>query len=87
MNNKIISPVALLLVIGVMPRVGLADAGLLRTNYPLDDARGYCIDIAGFGANIRLEDPLQVHTCKYGASLEDQIFEPVSEDGSVYATE
>ena len=87
MNNKIISPVALLLVIGIMPHVGLADAGLLRTNYPLDDARGYCIDIAGFGANIRLEDPLQVHTCKYGASLEDQIFEPVSGDGSVYATE
>ena len=65
MNNKIISPVALLLVIGVMPRIGLADA------------RGYCIDIAGFGANIRLDDPLLVHTCKYGASLEDQIFEPV----------
>jgi hypothetical protein len=77
MNNKIISPVALLLVIGVMPRIGLADAGLLRTSYPLDDARGYCIDIAGFGANIRLDDPLLVHTCKYGASLEEQIFEPV----------
>ncbi|MFP6829516.1 MAG: hypothetical protein VCC36_10860 [Gammaproteobacteria bacterium] len=52
MNNKIISPVALLLVIGVMPRIGLADAGLLRTSYPLDDARGYCID-----KNFKRESP------------------------------
>jgi len=87
MNKKIISPVALLLVVGVIPRLGLADAGLLRTSYPLDDARGYCIDIAGFGANIRLTDPLQVHTCKYGASLEDQIFELAAGENSVYATE
>ena len=87
MNNKIISPVALLLVIGVVPRIGLADAGLLRTSYPLDDARGYCLDIAGFGANIRLDDPLQVHTCKFGASLEDQIFELAEGAGRIYAAE
>ena len=77
MLKKNLSIVTLLLVIGISPRVGLADARLLRTTYALDDARGYCIDIAGFGENIRLEDRLQVHTCKYGTPLGDQLFERV----------
>ena len=39
-------------------------------------------DIGGFGGLFDLgrsgfDDPLLVPTCKYGASLEDQIFEPV----------
>ena len=66
MLKKNLFAVTLLLVIAISPRVSLADARLLRTTYALDDARGYCIDIAGFGENIRLEDRLQVHTCKYG---------------------
>jgi triacylglycerol lipase len=56
----------------------LAEPILLRTVYPLDEARGYCIDVSGFGATARIDAPLQVHTCKYGAQLGDQLFEPVS---------
>ena len=56
MLKKNLSAVTLLLVIGMSPRVSLADARLLRTTYALDDARGYCIDIAGVGDNIRLGD-------------------------------
>lgn len=67
-----------LLLIGTSPAIAAADIGLLRTTYALDEARGYCIDIAGFGESLRLDDPLQVHTCKYGAALEDQLFEPVA---------
>lgn len=30
----------------------------------LDESRGHCLDIAGAGANIDLNVPLQAHTCK-----------------------
>ena len=64
-----------LLLIGISVQTAWGeDAGLLRTTYALDEARGYCIDIAGFGQNARVDEPLQAHTCKYGAALEDQIF-------------
>ena len=47
--------------------------GYLRLRDNLDDPQGYCVDVAGFGANIRLDAPLQAHTCKGGAA--DQLFE------------
>ena len=87
MSKKNLSAVTLLLVIAISPRVSLADARLLRTTYALDDARGYCIDIAGFGENIRLEDRLQVHTCKYGTPLGDQLFELVVGKSQLQAPE
>jgi acetyl esterase/lipase len=70
-------PLALLvpLVILLSPAPSRADAGLLRTTQVLDEARGYCLDIAGFGATLSLDDPLQAHTCKYGGPLDDQRFE------------
>lgn len=49
--------------------------GLLRLADNLDDPQGYCVDVAGFGANIRLDAPLQAHTCKPGAN--DQLFAPL----------
>ena len=52
-----------------------AEPALLRTAQPLDEPRGYCLDIAGFGASLRLDEPLQAHSCKYGTPLEDQLFE------------
>jgi acetyl esterase/lipase len=62
------------LIIGIGIQVSWADdMGLLRTSYALDEARGYCIDVPGAGAGVRVDDPLQVHTCKYGAALEDQV--------------
>jgi acetyl esterase/lipase len=67
-----------ILLVAAIPGVGRAEVGLLRTAQALDDARGYCLDIAGAGATLRLDDPLQAHTCKYGGPLDDQRFEPVA---------
>lgn len=67
------------------PAPAKAQAGLLRTVYALDEARGYCLDIAGTGGAARLDDPLQVHTCKYGEPLDDQRFEPIA-GGAVRAS-
>src|SRR6187549_427998 len=67
-----------LLLVASTPAVSRADMGLLRTAQPLDEARGYCLDISGFGATLRLDDPLQAHTCKYGGPLDDQRFEAVA---------
>lgn len=51
-----------------------ADAELtfLSTYYPLDEPRGLCIDISGTGPNANLDNRLQVHTCKFGRSAQDQ---------------
>jgi triacylglycerol lipase len=76
--------IALLLVVS-NPTMSRADTGLLRTIHALDDARGYCLDIAGAGETLRLDDPLQVHTCKYGGPLDDQRFERTV-GGTVRAT-
>jgi len=51
-------------------------AGLLRLADNLDDPQGYCVDVAGFGANIRLDASLQAHTCKPGS--DDQMFTPIA---------
>jgi len=66
------------LLVALRPTAGSAEVGLLRTAQPLDEARGYCIDIAGAGATLRLDDLLQAHTCKYGGPLDDQTFEPIA---------
>jgi hypothetical protein len=84
MTKARLSTLLLLLVVS-SPAVSGADVGLLRTAQPLDEARGYCLDIAGFGATLRLDDPLQAHTCKYGAELDDQRFEPLA-NGSIKAS-
>lgn len=38
----------------------------LRVIAPLDEARGYCLDIPGHMSGVRIESPLQAHTCKHG---------------------
>lgn len=77
MTKACVSTLGLLLVAST-PAVGRADVGLLRTAHALDEARGYCLDVAGVGATLRLDDPLQAHTCKYGSELDDQRFEPIA---------
>jgi len=66
-------------VIGLSAAAGFGSAVgqpvLLRTVYALDDSRGYCIDVQGFGSGAEVDAPLQAHTCKYGADLADQLFE------------
>jgi acetyl esterase/lipase len=75
----------LVLLLVASPEVAWADAGLLRTAAALDEPRGYCLDVAGFGATLRLEDPLQAHTCKYGGPLDDQRFERAA-NGTIKAS-
>ena len=50
----------------------------LRVIAPLDEARGYCLDIPGHMAGVRLESPLQVHTCKHGIWNQDGRFDVVA---------
>jgi len=50
----------------------------LRVIAPLDEARGYCLDIPGHMAGVRLERPLQVHTCKHGIWKQDGRFDVVA---------
>ena len=77
MTKSRLSTLVLVLMVS-SARASWADVGLLRTAEPLDEARGYCLDIAGFGPTLRLEDPLQAHTCKYGGQLDDQRFERIA---------
>ena len=81
MTKARLSILALWLVVS-LPVVSSAQPGLLRTAHALDESRGYCLDIAGFGATLRLDDPLQAHTCKYGGQLDDQRFERLP-DGAI----
>jgi triacylglycerol lipase len=79
----VLSLTASALLMGAAP--ASADAGLLRTIQTLDEPRGYCLDIRGEGPTLRLDQPLQVHTCKYGAALDDQRFERTA-DGAIRAS-
>ena len=54
----------------------VTDEGVfLRVTAPLDEARGYCLDIPGHLASVRLESPLQAHTCKHGIWNQDGRFD------------
>ena len=76
---KLITAFALIVI--SLPVTGLAQGAFLKNTQALDDdPRGYCIDVPGPPANIRLDAPLQVHTCKYGEANEDQHFEWAAPD-------
>lgn len=45
---------------------------LVRLVDPLDDPGHYCIDIPGFGPSVRLQAPLQAHTCKPTDNRDEQ---------------
>ena len=63
------------------PTGELIETGLLRLVDFLDDPLGYCVDVAGFGQNLRLEAPLQAHTCK--PRSDDQLFSTRPDGGIV----
>ena len=46
----------------------------LRVVAPLDEARGYCLDIPGHMTSVRIKSPLHVHTCKHGIWNQDGRF-------------
>jgi acetyl esterase/lipase len=56
-----------------------AEPALLRAVHSLDEPRGYCLDIPGAGPTLNLDAPLQAHTCKERASVDDQVFELTAE--------
>ena len=56
-----------------------AEPALLRAVHSLDEPRGYCLDIPGAGPTLNLDAPLQAHTCKERASVDDQLFEITAE--------
>ena len=66
--------IRVLFALSLLPLVAMADGGYLRSAVPMDEPRGYCLDVAGFGANVRTDQPLRVHTCKYGEDNIDQLF-------------
>lgn len=41
-----------------------AKGDFVRLVAPLDEPEFYCIDLAGWGDHLQLDDPLQTHTCK-----------------------
>jgi len=47
---------------------------------PLDEPEFYCLDLSGWGNHLKLEDPLQAHTCKIRGG-DDQMFS--IEDGKI----
>ena len=51
------------------------DGVFLRVMAPLDETRGYCLDIPGHLSSVQIESPLQVHTCKHGIWNQDGRFE------------
>jgi triacylglycerol lipase len=65
---------SILFAFSLFPLVALADGGYIRSAVPMDEPRGYCLDVAGFGVNARPDEPLRVHTCKYGEDNIDQLF-------------
>lgn len=56
-------------------RSSVADELFLRVVAPHDEPSGYCLDIRGHRDGVRLQSPLQVHTCKNGMWNLDGIFE------------
>jgi len=51
----------------------VARGDFVRLADPLDEPEFYCLDLAGWGRNLQLDDPLQTHTCK-NRGAEDQKF-------------
>ena len=63
-----------------LPLASYADGGYLRSAPPLDDRRGYCLDVAGFGVNARPDEALRSHTCKYGEDNVGHLFKWVDDE-------
>jgi pimeloyl-ACP methyl ester carboxylesterase len=77
---KCLSIHSILLLLLASPLSAIAEGGYLRSSAPLDEPRGYCLDVAGFGVDARPDEPLRAHTCKYGEDNVDQLFKWVDFD-------
>ena len=65
---------------------GVPSETLVMLADPLDEPEFYCVDVAGFGASLNVNGPLQAHTCKPGADDEMFAFNRPSE-GQLYLVE
>jgi hypothetical protein len=59
---------------------------LIKLVAPLDDPDHYCLDIRGWGSNIRLQESLQAHTCK-PSDNRDQQYTYLSLTNQIYSEE
>lgn len=78
MLKRILAGIASLIVALpiVLPLTAIAEeesGDFVRLVAPLDEPEFYCFDLAGWGKNLQLDDPLQTHTCKTRGA-EDQMF-------------
>jgi len=55
------------------PIASAEDGDFVRLVAALDEPEFYCLDLAGWGRNLQLDDPLQTHTCK-NRNPQDQMF-------------
>ena len=79
--RKIAASIAFALVVacgGAAEDVATLDSSPVPVNFlirlvdPLDDPEHYCIDVVGFGSGVRLQEPLQAHTCKSTDNRDEQ---------------
>ena len=59
------------------------EGDFIRLVDALDEPEFYCLDLAGWGDHLQLDDPLQTHTCK-NRGAQDQMFH--FEDGRLKAS-
>jgi hypothetical protein len=65
MSFKSTLSVGLLLIAAfVYAQDDAAKGDFVRLIAPLDESEFYCLDLAGWGDHLQLDDPLQTHTCK-----------------------
>ena len=70
------------------PASAIAEELFLRLQAPLDELRGFCLDIPGHRAGVRLERPLHAHTCKHHIWHRDGIFDTAAfERGALHMPE
>ena len=50
------------------------DPIFIRLADPLDEPEYYCLDVPGAGRGVRLDSPLQAHTCKPVGEAADELF-------------
>ena len=74
MKSRIIAVVAALASAGLQTPAA-AEERFLRLQAPLDEPRGFCLDIPGHRAGVRLERPLHAHSCKHFIWHRDGIFD------------
>lgn len=75
MPSRLILSATLLLFSSMLHAQNEASGGdFIRLVDGLDEPEEfYCLDLAGWGKNLQLDDPLQTHTCK-GRGAQDQMF-------------